>query len=127
MHLYAFMLLRGSIESDNHNGAIEKCEKRSDKPEIFEYLPGIMVLNSNIEPVNNQDFCTSMASCTCGVIVPVNHNGALENVRIFRIKLQRYFLTLVWLLKNLSSGPINSMESVNHIEATVKCLNRSVK
>ena len=35
MHLYAFMLLRGSIESDNHNGAIEKYEKRSDKPEIF--------------------------------------------------------------------------------------------
>ena len=28
------MLLSGSIESDNHNGAIEKFERRSDK-EIF--------------------------------------------------------------------------------------------
>ena len=28
LHLYGFMLLSGSIESDNHNGAIEKCEKR---------------------------------------------------------------------------------------------------
>ena len=31
LHLYGFMLLIGSIESDNHNGAIEKVEKRSDK------------------------------------------------------------------------------------------------
>ena len=31
LHLYGFMLLSGSIESDNHNGAIEKFEKRSDK------------------------------------------------------------------------------------------------
>ena len=30
-HLYGFTLLSGSIESDNHNGAIEKFEKRSDK------------------------------------------------------------------------------------------------
>ena len=29
MHLYGFMLLSGRIESDNHNGAIEKCKKRS--------------------------------------------------------------------------------------------------
>ena len=29
-HLYGFMLLRGSIESDNHNGANEKLEKRSN-------------------------------------------------------------------------------------------------
>ena len=29
--LYGFMLLSGSIESDNHNGAIGKLEKRSDK------------------------------------------------------------------------------------------------
>ena len=33
-HLYGFMLLSGSIVSDNHNGAIEKFERRSDK-EIF--------------------------------------------------------------------------------------------
>ena len=26
-HLYGFMLLSGSIESDNHNGAIEKFVK----------------------------------------------------------------------------------------------------
>ena len=31
LHLYGFMLLNGSIEYDNHNGAIEKCEKCSDK------------------------------------------------------------------------------------------------
>ena len=31
LHLNGFMLLNGSIESDNHNGAIEKNEKRSDK------------------------------------------------------------------------------------------------
>ena len=31
LQLYGFMLLSGSIESGNHNGAIEKCEKRSDK------------------------------------------------------------------------------------------------
>ena len=31
LHLYGFMLLSGSIESDNHNGAIEKFEKRSVK------------------------------------------------------------------------------------------------
>ena len=31
LHLYGFMLLSGSIESDNHNGAIGKFEKRSDK------------------------------------------------------------------------------------------------
>ena len=31
LHLYGFMLLSGSIECDNHNGAIEKSEKRSDK------------------------------------------------------------------------------------------------
>ena len=30
LHLYGFMLLNGSIESDKHNGAIEKLEKRSD-------------------------------------------------------------------------------------------------
>ena len=29
--LYGFMLLSGSIESDNHNGAIEIFDKRSDK------------------------------------------------------------------------------------------------
>ena len=31
LHLYGCMVLSGSIESDNHNGAIEKVEKRSDK------------------------------------------------------------------------------------------------
>ena len=31
LHLYVFMLLSGSIESDNHNGAIEKFERRSHK------------------------------------------------------------------------------------------------
>ena len=31
LRLYGFMLLSGSIESDNHNGAIGKFEKRSDK------------------------------------------------------------------------------------------------
>ena len=31
MHSYGFMLLSGRIESDNHNGAIEKFEKRTDK------------------------------------------------------------------------------------------------
>ena len=31
LHLYGFMPLSGSIESDNRNGAIEKFEKRSDK------------------------------------------------------------------------------------------------
>ena len=31
LHLYGFKFLSSSIESDNHNGAIEKCEKRSDK------------------------------------------------------------------------------------------------
>ena len=30
LHLYGFMLLSGSVESDNHNETIEKCEKRSD-------------------------------------------------------------------------------------------------
>ena len=30
-HLYGFMLLSGSIESDNHNGAIETFERRSEK------------------------------------------------------------------------------------------------
>ena len=31
LHLYGFMLLIGSIESDNHNEGIEKFEKRSEK------------------------------------------------------------------------------------------------
>ena len=31
LHLYGFMLLSGSIESDNHNVAIEIFDKRSDK------------------------------------------------------------------------------------------------
>ena len=31
LHLYGCMILSGSIESDNPNGAIEKFEKRSDK------------------------------------------------------------------------------------------------
>ena len=31
LHLYSFMLLSGSIQLDNHNGAIEKLDKRSDK------------------------------------------------------------------------------------------------
>ena len=31
LHLYGFMILSGSIESDNRNGAIEKFERRSDK------------------------------------------------------------------------------------------------
>ena len=31
LQLYGFMLLSGSIESDNHNGAIEKFEKHTDK------------------------------------------------------------------------------------------------
>ena len=30
-HLYGFMLLSCSIESDNYNGAIENFEKSSDK------------------------------------------------------------------------------------------------
>ena len=30
LYLYGFTLLSGSIESDKHNGAIEKFEKRSD-------------------------------------------------------------------------------------------------
>ena len=31
LHLYGFMVLSGSIESDNLNGDIEKFEKRLDK------------------------------------------------------------------------------------------------
>ena len=31
LRLYGFMLLNGSIESDNTNGAFEEFEKRSDK------------------------------------------------------------------------------------------------
>ena len=31
LHLYGFMLLIGSIESDNHNRTTENVEKRSDK------------------------------------------------------------------------------------------------
>ena len=31
LHFYGCMVLSGSIESDKHNGAIEKFEKRSDK------------------------------------------------------------------------------------------------
>ena len=31
LHLYGFMLLSGSIVSDNYNGAIDKVEKRLDK------------------------------------------------------------------------------------------------
>ena len=31
LDLYGFMLLSGSIESDNHNGAIENLEKLADK------------------------------------------------------------------------------------------------
>ena len=31
LHLYGFMLLSGSIESDKSNGAIENFEKLSDK------------------------------------------------------------------------------------------------
>ena len=38
LHLYGFMLLSGCVESDNHNGAFERCEKCSDsyKENIFE-------------------------------------------------------------------------------------------
>ena len=31
LHLYGFIHLSDSIESDNHNGAIEICEKCLDK------------------------------------------------------------------------------------------------
>ena len=31
LHLYGFKLLSGSIQFDNHNRAIEKFDKRSDK------------------------------------------------------------------------------------------------
>ena len=31
LHLNGFIFLNGCIESDNHNGVIEKCEKRPDE------------------------------------------------------------------------------------------------
>ena len=31
LHLNGLLLFSGSIESANHNGAIEKCEKRPDR------------------------------------------------------------------------------------------------
>ena len=54
------MLLSGSIESDNHNGAIGKFEKRSDKwlRRNFWHLYGFMLLGGSIESDN--------------------HNGAIE-------------------------------------------------
>ena len=47
---YGFMVF-SSIESDNHNGAIEKFAKRSDKVtrKIFLHLYGFMYLSGSIE------------------------------------------------------------------------------
>ena len=49
-HLYDFMLLRGSIESDNHNGAIENILKRSENSfnGNFQRLYGFMLLSGSI-------------------------------------------------------------------------------
>ena len=46
------MLFSGSIESNNHNGAIEKFEKRSDKElhRIFLHLYGFMLLRESEKP-----------------------------------------------------------------------------
>ena len=73
------MLLSGSVESDNHNGAIDKCERRSDKQK-FLHLYGFMLLSGSVETDNHNGdiekferrsdkvtkkmFCTCMASCS---------------------------------------------------------------
>ena len=55
LHLCGFMLLSRSIESDNHNGAIKKLEKCSDKvtKKIILRLYGFMVLSRSIESDNH--------------------------------------------------------------------------
>ena len=55
LHLYRIMLLSGSIESDNHNGAIEMLGKCSDKylQRKFLHLYGFMLLSRSIESDNN--------------------------------------------------------------------------
>ena len=49
------MLLRGSIESHNHYGAIENVNKRSNKKlrRIFLFLYGFMLLSGSIESGNH--------------------------------------------------------------------------
>ena len=71
------MLLSGSVESDNLNGAIERCEKRSDKvTNFFLRLYGFLLL--------------------CGSIESDNHNGANKN-RSVRINSYKEIFALVWL------------------------------
>ena len=54
LHLYGFMLLSGSMESDNHNGAIEIFNKRSDSYKVnFLHLYGFMLLSGRIESNNH--------------------------------------------------------------------------
>ena len=38
LYLHAFMLLSGRLESDNHNGTTEKCEKRLDELDTKNFL-----------------------------------------------------------------------------------------
>ena len=47
--------LSSSIESDNYNGTIEKCKKRSDKSikRNFLILNGFMLLSGSIESDNH--------------------------------------------------------------------------
>ena len=59
LHLYGFMLLSGSMESDNHNGTFEIFDKRSDSYKVnFLHLYGFMLLSGSIDSDN--------------------HNGAIE-------------------------------------------------
>ena len=56
LDLYGFMLLSGSIESDNHNGTIENLEKLADKylQRNFLHLNGFMLLSGSVESNNHK-------------------------------------------------------------------------
>ena len=86
LHLYGFMPLSGSIESDNRNGAIEKFQNRLDKvtKKFFLHLYGFMLLSGSIESdnrngaiekfekrsdkVTTKKICACMASCSQVVV-----------------------------------------------------------
>ena len=73
------MLLRGSIESHNHYGAIESVNKRSNKKlrRFFLFLYGFMLLSGSIESGN--------------------HNGVSKSFTSVRIRSYEEIFILVWL------------------------------
>ena len=109
------MLLSSSIETDNHNGAIEKLERRSEKShkELFSHLYGFMLLSGSIESDDRNGAIEKFERRSdkviifflylyafmllSGSIASDNYNGLLKNLRSVRINSYREFFPLLWL------------------------------